>query len=110
MPAARIAWAAGLFDGEGAVSLQDGWLHLQLKMCDRAAVERFADTVAAGRVGGPYKNRSGEIDGYPRRDFYVWYTRRGEAIRVLRSLWPYLTDTRKDRALELGFSPPSENT
>lgn len=106
MDTCEAAWAAGLFDGEGSVVERNGWLALQLKMVDRPTVARFAIAVGTpDRVLGPYKNRSGERDGYPRRDFYVWTTRVGETFRILNLLWPWLSEVRRARALELGFVP-----
>lgn len=99
-----MAWAAGLFDGEGSVSLVDGWLKLQLKMTDRGAVERFARIVTGpDRVLGPYVNRTGDKDGYPRKDFYMWVSRVGEGRPILTRLWPYLSEFRRARARELGY-------
>lgn len=99
------AWAAGLFDGEGSVVLANGWLKLQLKMVDRDTVERFRIAVGSGVTYGPYKNRTGEKDGYARSDFYMWATLQGEGARVLNLLWPWLSEVRRMRALELGYSP-----
>lgn len=101
------AWAAGLFEGEGSIGPSGGWIKLQLKMCDRATVERFAVAVGGspGRVLGPYENLMGLRDGYPRSDYFMWVSRVGESHRILRAFWPYLSDARRDRAIALGYTP-----
>jgi hypothetical protein len=100
----ELAWAAGLFEGEGSIVTRSGRVHLQLKMCDRRTVERFSHAVGTnGRMLGPYENRSGQRDGYPRQPFYVWTTRVGETREILGILWPWLSDHRQARALELGY-------
>jgi hypothetical protein len=102
-----LAWAAGLFEGEGSISTRHGRPILQLKMCDREIVERFAEAVGTpNRVLGPYKNRTGEKDGYPRKDFYVWTTGTHKSQRILTALWPWLGTYRRTRAAEVGFATP----
>lgn len=101
-----LAWAAGLFEGEGSIVLRGGKLALQMKMVDRESVARFAAAVGdEGHVLGPYKNRTGEKDGYDRHEFYVWTSRVHQAKEILQALWPYLGTLRRLRALELGFEP-----
>lgn len=96
------AWAAGLFDGEGSVSLTgDDRLLLQLKMTDEVTVRRFCDAVGFGKVYGPYKNRTGEKDGYPRSDFHVWVARGENANGAWAVIWPWLSDVRRNRMAEL---------
>lgn len=86
------AWAAGLFDGEGSVSHD----RLQLKMVDLPTVERFHEIVECGDIYGPYPNRTGEKDGYPRSDFYVWIARREDRFAVAHLLYPLLSQVRRD--------------
>src|SRR5689334_22543771 len=49
---AEIAWAAGLFEGEGSATLATRGYHpmLSLSMTDRDVVERFAEVVGIGSV------------------------------------------------------------
>lgn len=86
------AWAAGLFDGEGSVSHD----RMQLKMVDLPTVERFQAAVACGEVYGPYPNRTGEKDGYPRSDFYLWVGLKEERFEVAHLLYPLLSQVRRD--------------
>lgn len=101
------AWACGVFEGEGSITTRHGKPVMQMKMCDRETVARFAEAVGTpGRVLGPYKNRAGEKDGYARQDFYVWTVGSVESQRVLRMLWPWLGSVRRTRAAEVGFATP----
>lgn len=62
MTDADIAWAAGLFEGEGCITLSrvGGRAYLSLSVSmhprDRDVLERFASAVGAGAVAGPHKN------------------------------------------------------
>jgi len=53
-PETEIAWAAGLFEGEGSITQSGGILHLRLKMTDESVVRRFEEAVRYGEVYGPY--------------------------------------------------------
>lgn len=58
----EIAWAAGLFEGEGCFSLGNSARRrpsftMQMKMTDEDVVRRFAGIVGHGAVYGPYMNR-----------------------------------------------------
>lgn len=94
------AWAAGLFDGEGSVSHD----RLQLKMVDGECVERFQAAVDAGRVYGPYANRSGERDGYQRSDFYMWVALKDDRFHVAHMLYPMLSRPRRE-AIDRLYGP-----
>lgn len=73
-----LAWAAGLFEGEGFIgfnrSTSDsehrprGYLTLELRMTDEDVVRRFASIVGVGSVNGPYLPKKG---GKP---FWGWRT------------------------------------
>jgi hypothetical protein len=81
-----IAWAAGLFEGEGCATHSSGRPRLQLKMVQEESVRRFGRVVGVGRVGGPY----GPYDP-TRQPFFMWYAD-GDAGRVVVDLLaPYLS-------------------
>jgi len=91
---AETAWAAGLFEGEGSVFVREGRLRLSVKMVEGESVRRFAAAVGGGKVYGPYPNRMGEKDGYPRRDYLLWVAEGDEARRILELLRPLLSSWR----------------
>src|SRR5207245_5183125 len=47
-----IAWAAGLFEGEGSITQSGGRVRLSLKMTDEESVRRFAKIIQRGTVYG----------------------------------------------------------
>jgi hypothetical protein len=50
----EIAWAAGLFEGEGCITEVDKRFVAALKNTDEWVVRRFHDIVERGRAYGPY--------------------------------------------------------
>lgn len=91
----EFAWAAGLFEGEGAAFLRRGRPCLQLKMIQESSVRRFCEAVGVGKVYGPYRNRSGEKDGYERSDFWVWVVSGGSAGLLALDLYPFVSTWRR---------------
>lgn len=90
-----VAWAAGLFTGEGNVgrsvakrgSLTFEYLHVQMLMCDRRSITRFAKLFGLT----PYKVFV-KLRGYYA---YRIAARARTAERVLALMWPYLKGTDK---------------
>lgn len=68
---------------------------LQLKMVDEQTVRRFAVAVGFGVVYGPYPNRSGERDGYPRNPYFLWVAEENAAVEVSTLLYPLLSEVRR---------------
>jgi hypothetical protein len=90
-----IAWAAGLFEGEGCICINaEGYVILALVMADEDVVRRFAAEVGAGKVSGPIKR--GREHWKP---MWRWLTtNRAEIEAVLHELRPYLGDRRAEKA------------
>lgn len=104
----EIAWAAGLFEGEGSITmrrdLRGYWQRtLSLSMCDRDVLERFA------RIVGAEANIY--ADGRPmRRPLYAWRCGRWSVIEpMLTAFLPYLGERRRAKALELLANPARRN-
>lgn len=96
-----VAWAAGLFEGEGNISgyakARRGF-RLALWMTDADVVKRFSDIVQVGSFGGPYNYPSAPNS----KPLYRWRTGSFEHGQyVLAMLWPYLGIRRKQRAREV---------
>ena len=92
-----IAWAAGLFEGEGTlyVTAQTGTPCAALKMTDEDVVRRFASIIGEGRV-------SKAIPGFPRKPIWLW--RLGTKAKVsalIELLYPYLGERRRAKADEI---------
>ena len=90
--AEEIAWAAGLFEGEGSVSTQGRAVVIQVKMTDEDVIRRFDAVVGRGRVYGPYVWHG--HDGCVRKPFWTWLARDDAAFDVLERLLPWLCTRR----------------
>lgn len=97
-PREEIAWAAGLFEGEGCMTRSGSQKVLRLASTDEDIVRRFWEIVAVGKVYGPYEQRP------PRKPFWVWVAAGLDALLALRLMISWLGVRRKKRAREL-FGP-----
>lgn len=95
-----IAWAAGLFEGEGCITATNLALTVRMTNTDRELLDRFIDVVEVGTIYGPY-DRSNERDGYTRKPVFCWVAQALEALEVLEVLSPWLSERRLTRAYEL---------
>jgi hypothetical protein len=101
----EIAWAAGIFEGEGCLTEVAGRFTLKVNNTDEEVIRRFDEVVQFGRVYGPYRNS--ERDGYRRKPFWAWVASDYDALDVMNMLAPWLTKRRLARAQELtGLSFP----
>jgi hypothetical protein len=98
---AEMAWAAGLFEGEGTITLCGSVVHLRLNLTDFEVLERFWEIVGTGKIYGPYT--SGYRDGYTRKPRWVWVCYGPLAQVTFRSLAPWLSPRRLARGEELGL-------
>lgn len=101
----EIAWAAGLFEGEGCITICNvkdrhhrlPLLRLQVQMTDSDVVERFARIVACGSVSPEL--RFGRPHHKPT---YRWLvSSRAECERLLLMFLPYFGERRLRRAHEM---------
>jgi hypothetical protein len=99
----EIAWAAGLFEGEGTITQNSGVVNLRVTSTDGDVLDRFAEVVGAGKVYGSYVYT--RPDGCKRKPFYVWVCQ-GSAIEdVVRMLVIWLSPRRLKQAQDHGLSP-----
>lgn len=94
----EIAWAAGLFEGEGSMTLHESggntWLAIQLSMVDRDVVERFHQIVGAGTVR--IQHRKCERHNTLR----TWRVGGADAAEIIIGFLPYFGERRRARALD----------
>jgi hypothetical protein len=101
-----LAWAGGLFEGEGCITVyrqrppnirnRSPRGHLLVQMKDEEIVRRFHRSVSLGTVRGPYTRH----DGKP--DLWVWRAGSFEEFQaVLAMLWPWLGSRRRARGREV---------
>lgn len=85
-----IAWAAGLFEGEGCIAEHTGGWGLQLLMTDADVVLRFEAIAGAGSTNA----RKPAPENH--KIVYVWRTRRAQEVERLLGLFlPYLGQRRR---------------
>jgi len=92
----RIAWAAGLFEGEGSISSsRERQVRLRLWMTDEDVVRRFCEIVGVGHVKGPY----GPYDRGTKQ-LWAWdLIKKADVKKVLEMFQPWLGARRLDQIL-----------
>lgn len=91
----QLAWAAGLFEGEGTFSRSQKVPIAQLSSTDADVVEHFAEVMGFGSLyhftrRDPWKNGM------------TWATTTFEQMQAtVAALWPWLGERRRARATEL---------
>jgi len=101
-PNRDIAWAAGLFEGEGTISYRIvglyHYLRFQLVMTDEQEVRDFGSIIGVGAVHGPYLQRRSKKDGSPTKPFWRWSVDSFKnTTRVWELLKPFLGERRKQQ-------------
>lgn len=98
-----VAWAAGLFEGEGCWNVYTrgtrARMQIRLGMADRDVVERFAAIMGCGTVfvHDPAAHRA---KGW--KPLYTWAVYEAEGAReVIALLLPFMGERRRARALEV---------
>jgi hypothetical protein len=97
----EIAWAAGLFEGEGTITICGGSLHLRVQMTDLEVLERFCQIVGTGKIYGPYTTQF--KDGFNRKPRWTWVCYGPLARATYLTLSPWLSPRRLARGDELGL-------
>ena len=95
--AEELLWAAGLFEGEGCITISGKYARLKLNSTDEDVVRRFHRAIGFGQV----RVEDAQIKhGYKRQ--WEWYmAAQAEVQLVLMELIPYLGARRRARAHEV---------
>ena len=98
-----VAWAAGLFEGEGCIHLARPTAkrvqpRLEIRMTDQDVLERFCQVVERGSVQSrPYDQAPNSL-----KRVWKWGVYDCEGARhVLNLIWPHLGKRRKKKAEEV---------
>ena len=110
---AHIAWAAGLFEGEGTAlcwldETRGRWQRrLIVPSTDKDVLDRFCGIVGAGVVVGPVQGKSREAHWKP---IYRWRcTKWSDMERVARLLLPWMCERRAGQIQTLLDNPALAN-
>lgn len=103
----KLAWAAGLFEGEGCFSSWETkernrklYLHSTLSSTDEDVVKTFQHTIGFGNISGPHakSNKAGKA----MKPFWRWRACSFEHNQALIALlWPWLHYRRREKAKEI---------
>lgn len=103
LPGPETVWAAGLFEGEGAIWLtkREKLPRIRLSSTDLDVLQRFLAAVGAGYILGPYRCNGSKTPAN-RKPIYNWETNRlPEIAAVLSDFFPFLGERRRARAAEV---------
>lgn len=95
----RLAWATGIFEGEGCIATdsEGPGSTLRVSNTDPSILFRVQDLLG-GKVYGPYST--------PHKPVYQWRIENQKAIcQAMFLMWPHLSCRRKEKAKELGIAP-----
>lgn len=95
-PKSDIAWAAGLFEGEGCITTANKNPRLSLGSTDLDVLEKFLSVVGVGKIS------KGIRSPIATKDIWVWRTAQFEYVQaVLAAFWPWLCSRRRARAEQM---------
>jgi hypothetical protein len=90
----RVAWMAGIFEGEGCISTYDGGVILTVKMTDEDVIRRFGECAGIGAVNGPYTDP--RLPNF--KPTWAWRCNRSaKSYALLVAMWPYLCSRRRSK-------------
>lgn len=98
-----LAWAGGLFEGEGHIGLREKkYPTLEMKTTDADTLRKFASIVGYGKVNGPYQ--VSETKDHKRKStwkpYYAWAVSGVKAMEIATLLFPYLQSRRQATLIE----------
>lgn len=94
----ELAWAAGLFEGEGCINgyvnkSGERGIQLMLRMTDEDVVQRFQSVIGFGNI-----HKRAPLQSHHKRS-YLWHVGSFErAQAVIAALWPWLGRRRRATA------------
>ncbi len=99
-----IAWAAGLFEGEGSAHVghhynSRPYARVSIQMTDREPLDGFLAVVGSGNVTGPYTSEHRQsANGAARKPAWLWSTSGwANTAAIYRAFKPYLSPRRQQQ-------------
>lgn len=94
-----LAWAAGLFEGEGCIAVSRKGNHTQWSMIlastDHDVLERFLEVTGMGSITGPFQREANH------KPHWIWRTgKRANVYALAVALHPWLGVRRQERVME----------
>ena len=91
-----IEWAAGLFEGEGCITIdkRTGNPKLEINMTDEDVISDFRNVVGYGKITQRYLN-----DPVRKPQWRVRIEKKSEVKRILEAMLPYFGQRRAYKAL-----------
>ena len=90
----ELAWAGGLFEGEGSISDARNCPVIAVDMTDEDTVRRFYEIIGFGNVNGPYLSKTRTN----RKPHWTWRVSGLHRVQaVIAALWPWLGKRRKQQ-------------
>lgn len=86
-----LAYAAGLYEGEGTIFYRRGGtqINLSVTMMDKGPVEAFGAALGLGKLYGPYHAKG-------RKPMWRWYVGRYEMVQAACAvMWGWLGSRRR---------------
>lgn len=93
----KIAWAAGIIEGEGCFTEHSGLPYILVDMTDKDVILRLHEVFPSGNVRGPYTHKT-KPHNKPRWRFDVFGSK---AIPVMKTLLPYMGERRTEKISQL---------
>ena len=91
----KMAWAVGLFEGEGSITFSGKQAHLTMQITDKDVLQQFHKIVGKGNFRGPYNYNAKH--GY--KQVWAWACTKSSDVLELLTLWlPILGRRRKQVA------------
>lgn len=95
-----IAWASGIFEGEGCFRINKNrdrsTFSMMMSMTDEDVINKFHDIVGVGSVSGPIP---GKKEGY--KEFWQWRCQKFEDAQALSAaMFPFLLSRRQSKIVE----------
>lgn len=89
-----LAWAAGLFDGEGSTTQSGRSLVICMRQNDPRVLHRFQQAVGLGKVYGPYSEDGGK------RQMWQWRATGWKNVQaIIAMLWTFLSPAKREQAV-----------